>query len=167
MTRSLREVERACDRVADKWRISFLGLHNINWVKPGLHCDVSINKSITNVHTCCISTRQAQWAPEWSPGSMGRGTFSKRRKTTSSCFFCWSADARYFFTHNFLIIAAFICAWDLWMLLTQKAFFLFERPWVGAKRPGAKWTWGETTRFPFNVVPKLFDRVVVLKERYF
>ena len=30
---------------------------------------------------------QAQWAPEWSRGSIGRGTFSKWRKTKFSCWF--------------------------------------------------------------------------------
>ena len=37
---------------------------NVTTVKPGLHCDIStsINMSITNVHTCCISTRKATYA---------------------------------------------------------------------------------------------------------
>ena len=39
-------------------------------IKPGLHCDVStstsINMSITNVHTCCISTRKVTYASAMS-----------------------------------------------------------------------------------------------------
>ena len=39
-------------------------------LKPGLHCDISIrtsiNISITNVHTCCISTRKATYASAMS-----------------------------------------------------------------------------------------------------
>ena len=41
--------------------------------------------------------------------------------------FCCSADARYLFTHNFLIKAAFIsetCECSLTIVLTQKVFYL-------------------------------------------
>ena len=38
----------------------------MNRLKPGLHCDISIstsmNISITNVHTCCISKRKVTYA---------------------------------------------------------------------------------------------------------
>ena len=38
----------------------------MNRLKPGSHCDISIstsmNKNITNVHTCCISTRKVTYS---------------------------------------------------------------------------------------------------------
>ena len=46
-------------------------------LKAGLHCDIriskSINISITNVHTCCISTRKVTYASAMSSRMKPRG----------------------------------------------------------------------------------------------
>ena len=46
-------------------------------LKAGLHCDISIstsiNISITNVHTCCISTRKLTYASAMSSRMKSRG----------------------------------------------------------------------------------------------
>ena len=84
--------------------------------KPGLHCDISIstsiNISITNVHTCYISTRKVTYASAVSsrmnPWEYGTRHVFKMAEDEFSCCFCCSADARYLFTHNFLISAAFV-----------------------------------------------------------
>ena len=49
----------------------------ISSIKAGLHCDISIstsiNISITNVHTCCISTRKLTYASAMSSRMKSRG----------------------------------------------------------------------------------------------
>ena len=46
-TRGLREVERACDRPADKRRASFPELHNINW-KPTVNRTLQCHQSTSD-----------------------------------------------------------------------------------------------------------------------
>ena len=77
---------------------------------------------------------EAQWAPEGSRGSTGRGRFSKWRNLKKfSCCFCYFADVRYLFTHNLLITTAFIsgtceCVNVHLPVVTQKAFlFVFSK----------------------------------------
>ena len=74
------------------------------------------------------------------PSEYGRGMFSKWRKTKFSRCFWWSAGARYFFTHNFLITAAFISeTYECSLTRTNtKGFFIcnLEIVWAGICRRG-------------------------------
>ena len=81
-------------------------------LKPGLNCDISISTSInismTNVHTCCISTRKVTYASALSMGVWDEARFKNGGGRNFSAAFAalWMPDT--FFTHNFLITAAFI-----------------------------------------------------------
>ena len=93
-----------------------------------------------------ISTKKVTYASAMSSRMkpweyMGRGTFSKWRKTKFSCRFCCSAEARCFFTHNFLITAAFIsetCECSLTSIYTKRFFYIcnLEIIWAGICRRG-------------------------------
>ena len=89
----------------------------IRHLKSGLHCDISISKSI-NIsiknasHTRCMSTRKVTYASPMSsrmkPWEYWARHVLKMAEDEILLLVCCSAFARYFFTHNFLITAAFI-----------------------------------------------------------
>ena len=88
------------------------GLPPRTTLKPGLYCDISIstsiNISITNVHTCCISTRKVAYASTMSSRMKPLEYGTRHFFTASLCNFI-GACAGYFFTLSFpLITAVFI-----------------------------------------------------------
>ena len=84
----------------------------MNRLKPGLHCDISIKHKHEHKHNECSHLlhkhKESDMHKRNELQNEAVGAWDEARFQGFSCCFCCSVDARYFFTRNFLITAAFI-----------------------------------------------------------